>query len=285
LNNELPTIPPDRSDDLHGLEFEDDADLVLFMAGNQFMVMEALLAAFQKQYPEVQKIFYETLPPGLELKQILAGGAVFRDKAITVYPDIYTSVNLATMETLEKSGHIASADFKLYLHNRLALMVPEGNPAKIKSISDLGRRDVRISQPDPDNEDIAFHIMNMYRQIGGKALVQSIMQEKRAAGTTLFTTVHHRETPLRIAQKTVDAGPVWATETAHARSTGLAFEVVEPGEKFDQRNKINYYICQLTRAPHPDNAQKFLHFICSSTAQNIYKKFGFLHHSTQDQSE
>jgi hypothetical protein len=31
----LPIIPPDRSDDLHGLEFAETADLVLFMAGNQ----------------------------------------------------------------------------------------------------------------------------------------------------------------------------------------------------------------------------------------------------------
>ena len=195
-----------------------------------------------------------------------------------MFPDIYTSVNLAAMETLEKAGHIASTDFLLYLHNRLTLMVPEGNPAEIKSVSHLGSNEVRISQPDPDNEDIAFHIMDMYRQVGGEALVQHIMEEKKAAGTTLFTTVHHRETPVRIAQKTVDVGPVWATEAAHARSTELAFEVVEPGEAFDQRDKINYYICLLARAPHPDNAQKFIHFICSPNAQNIYTEFGFLPH-------
>ncbi len=71
-----PVIPADREDDLHNLEFADVADLVLFVAGNQFMVMEELLGAFQSKYPEVKKIFYETLPPGLELKQILAGGAI-----------------------------------------------------------------------------------------------------------------------------------------------------------------------------------------------------------------
>ena len=77
----------------------------------------------------------------------------------------------------------------------------------------------------------------------------------------------------------MDVGPVWATEAEHARSTGLAFEVVEPGKEFDQRHKINYYVCQVRRAPHPDSSQKFFHFICSPTAGNIYKKFGFLPHS------
>lgn len=53
----LPIIPPDRSDDLHGLEFAETADLVLFMAGNQFMVMNEIVSAFQAQYPEIKKIF------------------------------------------------------------------------------------------------------------------------------------------------------------------------------------------------------------------------------------
>ena len=68
----LPVIPSDRVDDLHNLEVADDADLVLFMAGNQFMAMGEIIRAFQAAHPEVQKIFYETLPPGLALKQIMA---------------------------------------------------------------------------------------------------------------------------------------------------------------------------------------------------------------------
>lgn len=278
MTNQLPQIPKDRSDDLHGLEYADTAELVLFMAGNQFMVMEALLTEFQKQFPEVRKIFYETLPPGLALKQIIAGGASFRGKALTVYPDIYTSVNLTAMQTLENAGHIENGGYQLYLHNRLTLMVPEGNPANIKSVPDLGREEIRISQPDPQNEDIAFHIMDMYRQAGGEALVHRIMEEKRAEGTTIFTIVHHRETPLRIAKKTADVGPVWATEAEHARSRELDFEVVEPGEELDQRHKINYYVCRLIKAPHPENAHKFMQFVCTPTAQNIYKEFGFVAH-------
>ncbi|MEJ2428028.1 MAG: hypothetical protein P8075_03760 [Deltaproteobacteria bacterium] len=35
-----PVIPAERGDDLHNLKFADSADLVLFVAGNQFMVME-----------------------------------------------------------------------------------------------------------------------------------------------------------------------------------------------------------------------------------------------------
>jgi ABC-type molybdate transport system substrate-binding protein len=274
---DFPVIPSDRSDDLHNLKIADSSDLVLFMAGNQFMAMGEIISAFQKEYPHIKRIFYETLPPGLELKQILSGGAVFGDKVLDIYPDIYTSVNEKAMKTLEQFGHINKENYHLYLHNRLTLMVVKENPARINSVTDLARDDVRISQPDPENEDIAFLIMEMYRQAGGDRLVHRIMEEKRAEGTTIFTVVHHRETPLRITKKTVDVGPVWATEVIHAKVTsGLAFDVVEPGEKLDQRDRTNYYVCKLKNAPHPDNAGMFLDFITSSSAQKIYKKYGFV---------
>ena len=275
-NKNLPVIPVDRADDLHNLGIADSADLILFMAGNQFMVMKDIVSAFKKEYPAIEKIFYETLPPGLELKQILSCGALFRGEKIAVQPDIYSSVNKKAMETLKEAGHILEENCHLYLHNRLTLMVQKGNPVRIKSVADLGLDSIRISQPDPVNEDIAFHIIDMYRKAGGDELVHRIMEKKRAEGTTIFTVVHHRETPLRILKKTVDVGPVWATEAIHAKASGLSFDVVEPREDWDQRNRINYYICKLKHAPHPENADKFIEFITSSEARQIYQKYGFL---------
>ncbi|OEU44998.1 MAG: molybdenum ABC transporter substrate-binding protein [Desulfobacterales bacterium S7086C20] len=274
----LPVIPSDRGEDLHNVSIVDSADLVLFMAGNQFMVMEELLGDFQEQYPEVEKIYYETLPPGLELKQILAGGAVFGDKILNVFPDVYASVDIEAMERLEQAGFISKGGYLLYLHNRLVLMVAKGNPMQISSISDLGREEVRISQPNREYEDIARYITEMYCQAGGQGLVNRIMEVKRAEGTTILTIVHHRETPLRLMKKTVDVGPVWATEIVHAKESGLAVEEVEPGEELDQRDKVNYYICQLKNASHPENAEKFLQFIASARAQAIYADHGFVPH-------
>ena len=53
---DLPVIPSDRRDDLHHLEIAPKADLVLFMAGNQFMVMPEIVTAFQAQNPEIKNI-------------------------------------------------------------------------------------------------------------------------------------------------------------------------------------------------------------------------------------
>lgn len=282
--SELPVIPSNRGDDLHNLEYVEDADLTLFVAGNQFMVMGDLLGNFQDKYPDVKKIFYETLPPGLELRQILAGGAIFMDKVIAVVPDVYASVTEKAMKTLEEKGVIDKGDYLLYLHNRIVLMIPENNPAGINSVKDLGRDEVRISQPSLETEDIAQYIVDMYRDAGGEDLVKRIMEEKRAEGTTILTIVHHRETPLRIRKGTVDVGPVWATEVINAQKEGLKVRAIEPGEELDQRKKINYFMTRLKAAPNPSDAQKFLDFIKSGEAQEIYAKYGFVPHLTWPQT-
>lgn len=274
-NIELPEIPTGFGDDLHNLQYLDNADLVLFMAGNQFMVMDELLQTLQQVHPEIQRIFHETLPPGLELKQILAGGAQFGDREIRVRPDIYSSVTEDAMKELSSKGYIV--DYFTYLHNKIVFMVPEGNPAGIKTVNDLGRDELRISQPGA-LEDISRHIITMYKEAGGDALVKRIMEEKRAEGTTILTVVHHRETPLKIEKGTVDVGPVWATEVVNARNKGLSVEAVEPGEKLDQRDKVNYFITRLKNAPNPESAHKFLDFIKSRQAQEIYSRYGFVPH-------
>lgn len=271
----LPQIPDDRAGDLLGLTHAQDADLVLFMAGNQFMAVPELLEAFAASHPGVRRIFCETLPPGLELKQILAGGAEFQGQRLTGRPDLYTSVSAAAMARLEQAGRVRPGEGFVYLHNRLVLLAAPGNPARVAKVSDLGREEVRVSQPDPELEDIGAHILNMYRAAGGEALVRRIMEEKVRAGATRLTVVHHRETPQRLLDRTADVGPVWATEAAHARAQGLGLEVVEPGPDLDQRSAVRYFACPLADAPHPENGAAFAAFLRSAAARDIYSRHGF----------
>lgn len=280
----MPKIPFARRDDLINYETRERADLVLFLAGNQFIAMPELLRAFTKAHPEVKNIYCETLPPGLELKQILAGGAIFedldagREVILTGRPDVYSSVSKEGMDALVAAGLASEGSPFVYLHNKIVLMVPADNPAKIGGVQDLGRAQVRISQPNPDVEDIGLYIVQMYRDAGGEELVRTIMEQKREEGTTILTIVHHRETPLRMRLGTVDVGPVWATEVSHALREGQKVAQVEPGPGLDQKEKVNYYITLMKDPPNPRNGEKFTQFIRSEIAQEIYRSFGFIPH-------
>jgi hypothetical protein len=127
------------------------AQLRLFMAGNQFVVMDNLIAEFKKQHPQYQEIYYVTIPPGQELQWILQGGAEWRaadfppvqelvkvdpyDPSTWVMqntagvgvgfqmldmPDVYTTVARGHM--LQLGNNELAKEYFTYTHNQLALM-------------------------------------------------------------------------------------------------------------------------------------------------------------------
>ena len=61
--------------DFHGSL--DNPALVLYASGNYFFAMGPLVEAFGREFPQYRgRVYYETLPPGLLLKQMDAGGTV-----------------------------------------------------------------------------------------------------------------------------------------------------------------------------------------------------------------
>lgn len=269
---EHPTIPDVRAEDMKGMGHAAEADLVVFMAGNQFMAMPELITTFRLEHPEVELVSYQTLPPKMMLAQILSGGAHYQGALLDVMPDVYTCVDPAAVEALRAAGLTDAGH--VYLHNALTLLVPAGNPAEVAGASDLGRPEVRVSQPNPDYEDIALHALNMYRAVGGEALVTAVMKDKVAAGTTLLTTVHHRETPERLVAGQADVGPVWVSEAAHAADRGLPVETVEVGGH-DQAEAVSYHACVVNKGRNAANGQLFVDFLRGASARRVFAAHGF----------
>ncbi len=80
------------------------ADLVLYLAGNQFMVMEELIKDFMKKHPNIRTTYVETIPPGQILKgQILKQGKINGENT-AMNPDVFASVNQGHMKVLKKKG-------------------------------------------------------------------------------------------------------------------------------------------------------------------------------------
>ena len=265
------SVPPfDAVADLHG--DINDPQLVLFFAGNLFMVMHDLIAAFKRAYPRYHRVFVETLPPGILAKQIEGGVLVMGNLRITLKPDIYTA-GKGAIATLQKA-HGWFAQTVDYARNPLAILVAKGNPKHIEGLADLGRPDVRVSMPNPKWEGIAKQIEASYRKVGGEALERTIMQTKVKAGTTYLTRIHHRESPLRVLQGKSDAAPVWSTEAYFEQH--ILHHPVETIAIPEADNSVaTYTATRLERAPHARAAKDFMAFMQSAAAQAVYRKHGF----------
>jgi ABC-type molybdate transport system substrate-binding protein len=264
-------VPPVNAiADLHGDII--DPQLTAFFAGNQFMVVHDLIVAFKQAHPQYQRIFVETLPPGILAKQIETGSLVMGNLRIALKPDIYTAGKGAIAEYQQQHGWFAETYD--YARNPLAILVAKGNPKNIKSLADLGRADVRVSMPNPQWEGIGKQIKASYRKVGGEALDRTIMRTKVANGSTFLTRMHHRQSPLRVLQGKSDAAPMWSTE-AYFQQQILRHPVETVAIPPRQNTVATYTAARLKDAPHKQAARDFIAFMKSPAAQAVYHKYKF----------
>ncbi len=246
-----------------------DPQLVVFFAGNQFMCLDDLVAAFKKQYPAYQRIFAETLPPGILARQIEGGSITIGNMRITLQPDVYTDGK----KHIDQMLPFFSAT-EPYAYNRLAIMVQKGNPKQVKGLKDLGRDDVRVSMPNPEWESIGRGIEEAYVKAGGEDLKNNIMTKKVKDSSTYLTEIHHRQSPMRILYDQSDAAPVWYTEVFYQQMIGHPVEMVEI--PVSENISATYTAGLLKKAPHPQAAKDFMEFLVSPDAKAIYKKYAFI---------
>ncbi|MCC6162601.1 MAG: substrate-binding domain-containing protein [Acidobacteria bacterium] len=265
--NDFTVAGIDTVPDLHG--DVNDPQLVVFFAGNQFMVVRDLVEAFRQAHPEIQRVFVETLPPGVLARQIEAGEITIGNMTITHKPDVYAA-GQARMHSMDA----LFSRTMTYARNRLALMVHAGNPKRVTGLTDLGRRSLRVAMPNPAWEGVGQRIEEAYRKAGGEALRARVMVAKTENGTTFLTRIHHRQTPMRILARQSDVGPVWHTEVAFQKAIGHPIDGVAIPDA--QNVFATYVIGQMRAAPRPDAAAKFYDFMSSQAARDIYARYEFL---------
>lgn len=245
-----------------------DPQLVVFFAGNQFMCIDDLLDGFKKKHPHIERIFAETLPPGILAQQIEGGSLTIGNLRITHKPDVYT----AGKSRIELMQHHFS-QVENYAYNKLSLMVREGNPKKVKGLASLSDEKLTVSMPNPAWEGIGRQIETAYRKVGGEELHHAVMEKKLNEGTTYLTRIHHRESPLRILLGDSDVAPVWTSEVVYQKMIGHPVEEIEVPK--EQNIRSTYQAGRLKNAPRPEAADLFMEYLTSDEAKEIYKKYGF----------
>ncbi len=254
------------------------SDLVMYLAGNQFMVMEDLIKDFQSKNPGIKTVYVETIPPGQILKKQLLKQGKINGQKTSMTPDLFASVNINHLRKLNAKGLMN--DYIIYTHNKLELMVAKGNPKGIKGPKDLARDDIIQSHPNPLTEGIfkfygseMLKDLGLYEKVTGGAKCKSCWAVK---DKTWFTSRHHRETPHRIENGEADTGIVWTTEVAYAKRQGRPLEGVSIPAPYNKQAKVGYAIGPMLKARNMNNAKRFLQYLATKDAQNIYAGYGFV---------
>ncbi|MHB8283060.1 MAG: substrate-binding domain-containing protein [Caulobacteraceae bacterium] len=247
--------------------------LVLFVGGNYFFAMAPLVAEFEAEHPDYNgRIYWETIPPGLLVKQIKAGGRItVGNMTWQVMPDAYFG-GLKKVKALIADGTLAGPAVP-YVTNTLTIMVPAGNPAGVHSLADLGKPDVTLAMPNPEFEGIARQIKLALAKAGGPALVKQVYETKVADGTAELTHIHHRQTPLFLMQGRAQAGVTWKSEAMFQEQVGNPISNIDIPAA--QNATAIYGGAMATGAAHPQAARLWLDFIHSPAALKIFEGYGF----------
>ena len=259
--------------DIHG--DINDPQLVIFFAGNQYMLVNRLMRAFTEAHPEYPRVVAFTFPPGRLITSMERGdGILIGNMHVTLKPDILTA-GRGSMAMLQDK-HRWFDRTEVYAKNSLAIMVYKGNPRHVTGLTSLAEADLQLCMPNPEWEGIAKHaIIPALKATGGDALVNAVYKEKVAKGTTFLTHIHHRQTPIRIMERKCDAGVVWHTEAwFHDEMLHHPISTVTIPEK---ENKVVAYVAGLMKAaPHPKAARAFMDFLMSPEGQAIYNQYRFM---------
>jgi ABC-type molybdate transport system substrate-binding protein len=266
------TVPEvDNLPDFHGNPI--NPGLSIFVGGNYYFAMAPLVAAFEEQHPELRgKIYYETIPPGLLARQIELGGTItVGNMTWTVKADVYAA-GLKRVEDMSDKGFLQGPVVP-YATNDLTIMVPQGNPAHIAALADLGKPGVRLVMPNPAFEGIARQIKAALNKAGGAALEKQVYETKVGNGETILTHIHHRQSPMFLMQGKADAGVTWKSEAVFQKQAGnpISFIDIAP-----EHNATAVYAVGVVRdAPNPQAAKAWVDFLGSPKALAIFERYGF----------
>jgi len=193
------------------LDFHGDparAAVTVLSDGNHHMALEEALRDFSRMHPEMNSVFYLTLPPGLLLQIFKRGAVRIGNLRLQLTPHVLISPP-GLFESLAPSGRLSGhAPFMRSRGN--VLLVRKGNPKAIHDIGSLYGDDLRlfISNPRTETASHSVYRETLLRLCGARGMDVAAMSDMLDGvdGRVFYgQTIHHREAPQALASERADA--------------------------------------------------------------------------------
>ena len=242
----------------------EEVELVVFAAASMTETMTEIKAMYEAANPGVT-ITYNFDSSGTLKTQIQEGAEC--DLFISAAPKQMNALDVSCDAEKNPDG----LDFVLQgsrvnlLENKVALVVPEGNPKGIESfvqlIEALKTCDILFAM---GNSDVP---VGQYTQ---KILAFYELKEEELAAKGLITYgTNVKEVTTQVSEASVDCGVVYATD---AFSAGLT--IVDTATK-DMCGQVIYPAAVLKVSRNPEAAQAFLDYLTGPEATAVFEAVGF----------
>ncbi|HEY8678588.1 MAG TPA: molybdate ABC transporter substrate-binding protein [Candidatus Dormibacteraeota bacterium] len=182
--------------------------------------------------------------------------------------DVFASADQVHMATLQSEGKVREA--AVFARNRLVIIVPNGNPARIAQPFDLSRPGVKLDLAAitvPAGKSAHSMLAKLGSQPGAPAGFEA------AALKNVVSNEDNVEAVVtRVALGEADAGVVYASDLKTPNGARVASLAIP-----DAANVINVYpIAVVFGSDHPTEAQAFADFVRGPAGQQLLEMDGFL---------
>jgi len=186
------------------------------------------------------------------------------------YADILVSANLKHMNALKSEGFINNSTVEVFARNKVAIIVPNDNPASITGLKDLASPGVKILMGTKDLPagDYALQVLDKLAADPeyGPAYRESVLSNVVSQETTVNRIVS------KIALGEADAGFAFISDVS-PQMVGKVTRILIP-EKYNVVG--DFPVAVLSQSKYPVEAQAFLDMIMSTEGQSILGKYGFI---------
>lgn len=219
--------------------------ITVFGAASLTASFTDIAAAFQKAHPTT-KVVVSFAGSSTLVTQIQNGAPA----------DVFASADTANMEKLVNAKLVDGAP-STFTRNKPMIVVPKGNPLRVKSLADLGRPEVVVALG-----AVGVPVGDYARQILAKAGVTVTPKTLESSVSAIVNKAALRE---------IDAGIVYVTDVAidDYRVDGVAIP--------DEQNVIATYPAAVVQGSgNRAVAQAFVSYLRTPAAQAILAKYKFL---------
>ncbi len=232
-------------------------ELTVFAASSLADAFEEMAEAFEAGHPGTRVVL--NFGSSSQLAAQLAEGAA---------ADVFASANADQMNTAAEAGRIDATPVP-FVTNRLVVITPADNPARIESLADLARPGVRLLLAAPgvpvreysDQLIAALAADPAYGAEFAEGVYANLASEEENV----------RQAAAKIALGEADAGIVYASDV----TPDLAGQV----RRIDVPDQYNvaatYPIARVAGSARPELAQEFIDFVLSEEGQDILLRWGF----------
>ncbi len=227
-------------------------------------------ASLTEAFTEIGQEFEADHPGVTVMLNLAASQALSAQLGEGAPADLFASANTKEMNNAIAAGRVADGSQKTFAHNKLVVIYPRDNPAKLAKLQDLANPGLKL-------------VLAAAEVPVGKYSVEFLEKASQDAafGVTfkddvLRNVVSYEENVKAVLTKVVlgeaDAGIVYLTD--------IRLESADKVGRLDIPDALNavatYPIAVVSNAEQPELAQAFLDLLLSAQGQEVLAKHGFL---------